>query len=141
MAGRWRNWPRSSRRRAATQRLSRHLQRLPQAAWVQAGSCRPKLAIWRHQRRPGGRQGRRAAGAGRQRKGDTIDPAVGLLLRAKVGDRMAQGDPLVEIHARSQAAADAVRDALLAAYHWSDQPPAPPSLLMRAHRRLMGFSR
>jgi thymidine phosphorylase len=55
---------------------------------------------------------------------------VGLLLRAKVGDHVAQGNPLVEIHARSQAAAEAVHDTLLAAYRWSDQPPASQPLLL-----------
>jgi pyrimidine-nucleoside phosphorylase len=69
-------------------------------------------------------------GAGRQRKGDAINPSVGLLLRAKVGDHLAVGDPVVELHARSQAEADGVRDALLAAYRWSDQPPAPRPLLL-----------
>jgi thymidine phosphorylase len=47
-----------------------------------------------------------------------------------MGDQVTQGDPLVEIHARSQAEADAVRDALLAAYQWSDQPLAPHPLLL-----------
>ena len=69
-------------------------------------------------------------GAGRQRKGDAIDPAVGVVLRAKVGDHLAAGEPLIEVHARSQASADGVRDALLAAYQWSDQPPAPRPLLL-----------
>jgi pyrimidine-nucleoside phosphorylase len=69
-------------------------------------------------------------GAGRQRKEDAIDPAVGLVLRAKVGDAVTRGDALVEIHAASPAAANAVRDMLLAAYHWSDQPPAPQPLLL-----------
>ena len=128
MAGRWRNWPRSSQRRATTQLLSRHLQRFPQAAWVerivspQTGYLATINAL------EVGRVAGLRRGTAAQRRHD--DPAVGLLLRAKVGDRMAQGDPLVEIHARSQAAADAVRDALLAAYHWSDQPPAPQSLLL-----------
>ncbi len=103
--------------------------RLPQAAWVerivspQTGYLAALDAL---------QVGRVAGllGAGRQRKGDTIDPTVGLLLRAKVGDHVEQGDPLVEIHAPSQAAAEAVRDALLAAYHWSDQPPTPRPLLI-----------
>lgn len=69
-------------------------------------------------------------GAGRQRKGDPIDPSVGLLLRAKVGDHLAKGDPLVELHARSRRQATAVRRTLLAAYRWSDQPPSPQPLLL-----------
>lgn len=69
-------------------------------------------------------------GAGRQRKGDTIDPAVGLVLRAKVGDHVAKGDPLVEVHARSRAGANAIRKTLLAAYQWSDQRPRRRRLLL-----------
>ena len=69
-------------------------------------------------------------GAGRARKGESIDPAVGFVLRAKVGDRVADGQPLVEIHARSQPAAASIRDQLLAAYTWSDTPVASTSLLL-----------
>ncbi len=38
-------------------------------------------------------------GAGRAKKGDPIDPAVGVVLRVKVGDRIKKGDPLCEVHA------------------------------------------
>jgi pyrimidine-nucleoside phosphorylase len=69
-------------------------------------------------------------GAGRARKGEAIDPAVGFVLRAKVGDRVEAGEPLVEIHARSQRDAAAIRDELLAAYTWSADPVAPPPLLL-----------
>jgi thymidine phosphorylase len=103
--------------------------KLPQAAWVeQVTSPHSGYLTAIHAEQVGKVAG--LLGAGRRRKGDTIDPAVGLLLRAKVGDHVAQGDPLVEVHARSQAEADAVRGALLAAYQWSDQPPAPRPLLL-----------
>jgi pyrimidine-nucleoside phosphorylase len=69
-------------------------------------------------------------GAGRARKGEAIDPAVGFVLQAKVGDRVEDGQPLVEIHARSQGAAASIREQLLAAYTWSDDPVAAPSLLL-----------
>ncbi|SDI79800.1 pyrimidine-nucleoside phosphorylase [Natribacillus halophilus] len=38
-------------------------------------------------------------GAGRMTKEDTIDHAVGVELKAKVGDRVEKGDPLVVLHA------------------------------------------
>jgi pyrimidine-nucleoside phosphorylase len=41
-------------------------------------------------------------GAGRAQKGDAVDPAVGVVLRAKVGDRVRRGDPLCEVHAATQ---------------------------------------
>jgi pyrimidine-nucleoside phosphorylase len=69
-------------------------------------------------------------GAGRQRKGDPIDHAVGLVLHAKIGDRLAAGDPLVEVHARSGRDVDAVREALLSCYQWSSESVMPPPLLL-----------
>jgi pyrimidine-nucleoside phosphorylase len=38
-------------------------------------------------------------GAGRSKKGEPVDPAVGIVLRVKVGDRVKAGDALCEIHA------------------------------------------
>jgi len=39
-----------------------------------------------------------ALGAGRVKMDDTIDPAVGVVLRKKVGDRVTRGEPLCDIH-------------------------------------------
>ncbi len=61
-------------------------------------------------------------GAGRFKKGDRIDHRTGLILQAKMGDYLHAHDPLVEIHARSEAEAASVRDTLLACYAWSDEP-------------------
>lgn len=41
-------------------------------------------------------------GAGRQKKGDAIDPAVGIMVMVKVGDRVDRGQPLFIIHARDE---------------------------------------
>lgn len=43
-------------------------------------------------------------GAGRAKKGDPIDHAVGILMHARVGDRLVTGEPLLTIHANSEAA-------------------------------------
>jgi pyrimidine-nucleoside phosphorylase len=59
-------------------------------------------------------------GAGRFKKGEQIDYRTGLVLQAKVGEYRRAGEPLVEIHARTDAEASSVRDALLACYSWSD---------------------
>jgi pyrimidine-nucleoside phosphorylase len=52
-------------------------------------------------------------GAGRSRAEDTIDPAVGLEMLARVGDRVAAGTPLVLLHHNGggEAVIEAVRDA------------------------------
>ncbi len=68
-------------------------------------------------------------GAGRFKKGDQIDHRTGLILQAKMGDYLHAHDPLVEIHARSEAEAASVRDALLACYTWSDEPVQVGSLI------------
>jgi len=61
-------------------------------------------------------------GAGRFKKGEQIDHRTGLVLQAKVGDYRYAGEPLVEIHARSEAEAASLRQSLLACYSWSDAP-------------------
>jgi thymidine phosphorylase len=43
-----------------------------------------------------------ALGAGRAKKGDPIDHAVGFLILKKVGDEVREGEPLFEIHANDE---------------------------------------
>jgi pyrimidine-nucleoside phosphorylase len=68
-----------------------------------------------------------ALGAGRLHKGDAIDPAVGIVVHAKIGDRIEAGEPVGEIRARSEAdAEDAIRSveaALTIGAGPVDQPP------------------
>ena len=60
-------------------------------------------------------------GAGRRRKTDPIDHAVGILCFAKRGDRVLAGDDLAEIHARDEAAAEQAASEVLAAYELGDE--------------------
>ena len=70
-----------------------------------------------------------ALGAGRARKGEPIDPAVGMVVRAKIGDRLQRGAPIGEVHARDpSAAAEAARRAL-AALTLTDGAVGPPPLV------------
>jgi pyrimidine-nucleoside phosphorylase len=62
-------------------------------------------------------------GAGRRTKEDEIDHAVGVVCLRKRGDRVAAGEPLAEIHAASDAAADEAAQELLAAYTFAAEPP------------------
>jgi pyrimidine-nucleoside phosphorylase len=68
-------------------------------------------------------------GAGRERKEDPVDHAVGVVCRAKRGDRVELGEPLAEIHARDEAAAAAVEPALLAAYEIGEEVEQRPLIL------------
>lgn len=65
-------------------------------------------------------------GAGRRRKGDPVDPAVGIVLRARIGDRVAPGDPLAEIHARTEAAWEEAAARLRTLYRLIPEPVERP---------------
>ena len=65
-------------------------------------------------------------GGGRTKKGDPIDYGVGIVHHAKVGDELAEGDPLLTIHANHEESLTAARERLLAAITWADAPMTPP---------------
>jgi pyrimidine-nucleoside phosphorylase len=56
-----------------------------------------------------------ALGGGRATMDDEIDPSVGFVFRAVVGDAVTRGQPLVEIHARTRDDAEGAARALSAA--------------------------
>jgi len=64
-------------------------------------------------------------GAGRGRKGDPIDPAVGILIHHKVGDFVEKSQPLFTIHANNEEKLAQAKERLLKAHTWS-QAPVPP---------------
>jgi pyrimidine-nucleoside phosphorylase len=68
-------------------------------------------------------------GAGRKRKGEPIDPAVGIVFEPKVGDRVTVGQTLGSVHARDEAAAMACAERLLGALKWSETAVEPPPLV------------
>ena len=70
-----------------------------------------------------------ALGAGRLHKGDPIDPAVGIVLRAKVGDRIEAGEPIGEIHARDHDAAGDAAARVNAAITLGEGEVTPPPLV------------
>jgi pyrimidine-nucleoside phosphorylase len=61
-------------------------------------------------------------GAGRAVKDAPIDHAVGIVCRAKRGDRVAAGDVLAEVHARDDASAAAAAAEVEAAYELGEGP-------------------
>jgi thymidine phosphorylase len=62
-------------------------------------------------------------GAGRLRKEDEIDHAVGILCLAKRGQAVAAGDVIAEVHARTEDSADAGATEVAAAYGIGPEPP------------------
>ena len=68
-------------------------------------------------------------GAGRMRKGDAIDPAVGIVIRAKLGDQLEAGQTIGDVHARDDDAAREASRRVLDAIGVRDEPSAPPPLV------------
>lgn len=68
-----------------------------------------------------------ALGAGRAKKGDPIDHAVGFLIHKKVGDKVETGETLFEIHANDEQKLAEARTNVLSAYQFNDEfvPPLP----------------
>ena len=77
--------------------------------------------------------GRIAAGlgAGRAQKEDPVDPAVGLTLTVKVGDRIDRGQEIGRVHTREEDAGRAAAERLLACIRLSEEPVSPPPLVYR----------
>ena len=71
-------------------------------------------------------------GGGRAKKGDQIDHAVGIVLHAKVGEGVTEGQPLLTIHANDEGKLAGARQRLLSAYEWSDKEIDPLPLLHRS---------
>ena len=55
-------------------------------------------------------------GAGRAKKSDTVDHAVGFIIHKKVGNQVEKGDALFTIHANDEKKLAEAREAVLAAY-------------------------
>ncbi|HET9554663.1 MAG TPA: thymidine phosphorylase [Anaeromyxobacteraceae bacterium] len=72
-----------------------------------------------------------ALGAGRTRVEDRVDPAVGIVLDRKVGDRVQAGEPLCHVHRNAGGEPqDRVAARILAAYRVGQGPAAPPPLVL-----------
>jgi len=68
-------------------------------------------------------------GAGRAKKGEPIDHAVGIVLHRKIGDHVEKGEKILTVHARSEEAVQEAESRLLSAYAWSEEPVEPPPLI------------
>jgi len=63
-------------------------------------------------------------GGGREKKEDAIDPAVGLTLHKKVGERVEKGEPLCTLHYNAPARLDAARRLAEQSFRIAAAPPA-----------------
>jgi pyrimidine-nucleoside phosphorylase len=62
-------------------------------------------------------------GGGRERKEDSVDPAVGIVLHKKVGDAVSAGEPLATIYYNVESRAQQARQLLEESFHVADSPP------------------
>ena len=75
-------------------------------------------------------------GGGREKKEDAVDPAVGIVLGRKIGDRIAAGEPLCTVHSNSEARAIRATKLLLESYQITDAPGVRRKSLV--HRVIRG---
>jgi pyrimidine-nucleoside phosphorylase len=75
-------------------------------------------------------------GGGRERKEDSVDPAVGIEVHKKIGDHVAAGQPLYTIHSHSDAQAARAKKLLEESYVIGAEAPAhKPALVHRVIRK------
>jgi pyrimidine-nucleoside phosphorylase len=71
-----------------------------------------------------------ALGAGRSRVDDAVDPGVGIVVRAAVGERLREGEPVLEIHYRSGTTLQAALVELEGAVEVAEREPLPSPLVI-----------
>ncbi len=69
-------------------------------------------------------------GAGREFKEDDVDHGVGITLRAKIGDRVEEGDPLAIVRFNDGAKWDSQNERLASAWSIEPDAPAPRDLVL-----------
>jgi thymidine phosphorylase len=68
-------------------------------------------------------------GGGREKKEDSVDPSVGIVLHKKVSDRVSAGESLCTIHYNSETRAAQAKELLDRSYQIADSPPEPRRLV------------
>src|SRR5579871_2006084 len=74
-------------------------------------------------------------GGGRERKEDSVDPAVGIVLHKKIGDRVAAGEPLATVHYNDQGRAERARQMISESCQIADTAPSKRPLIHKVIRR------
>ncbi len=75
-----------------------------------------------------------ALGAGRTKKGETIDPAVGIVLHHKTGAGFTKGDSLCTVHSSFAPDSERFREVqqkISQAYQLSPEPVSKPRLILK----------
>jgi len=70
-------------------------------------------------------------GAGRRRKEDLIDPAVGFEIYKKIGDEVREGEALATVHASDESKGLRVAEELKGCFEIGEEPVSTPSLIIK----------
>jgi len=73
-------------------------------------------------------------GGGRERKEDSVDPSVGIVLHRKVGDKVSSGGPLYTVHYNDETRAARAADLLGNSFQIAATPPVVRPLVHRVIR-------
>jgi len=68
-------------------------------------------------------------GAGRERKDDAVDPAVGLWMKKRIGDYVEKGEPLAEFHINDTRNEQEAIELFLGAVHIGGEKPEKKPLI------------
>jgi pyrimidine-nucleoside phosphorylase len=98
--------------------------KLPKAGLVQVVTAPRSGSLLQVQARAVG-EASVALGAGRSRKGDPLDYAVGFVIHHKVGDKIEKGEPLFTVHASDKDKLDEAVLSVSAAHVIGDRPVPP----------------
>ena len=74
-------------------------------------------------------------GAGRERKGQAVDPAAGVELLAKVGDEVAEGEPLARLHVGRRERTGEALALVASAFEIGPEPPPKGELILARIRK------
>ena len=69
-------------------------------------------------------------GAGRQTKDDSINPAAGIIIERKNGDKIVKGDVLATLYADDESLFEKAEQIMHEAYHFSDTAPQKEKLII-----------
>ena len=70
-------------------------------------------------------------GAGREKKGDPIDPSAGIVLKKKTGDYVKKGEPLAVFHTDDEGKIEGAKQEFLDAFTFGDERTQPQKLIYK----------
>lgn len=77
----------------------------------------------------------RLLGAGRMKKEDVIDPVVGFVMQARLGEWIDKGQPLLEMHVSDTSDVSGALQLLEGAFKFSEEKPEPRKLVYNVIRK------